>query len=164
MAHTAPATGAPATGLPDIFSARTHLIARWSWPVTLGLVYGYWAAANTRAGGPITGWNWLFGFLTALVFVLAYIAVREIAARMPHPAARALVWAVFAALAFGFLYSQTGYSVLRSSMMSLVVGGGFLVTLFYRYSTHEKVPRQPQADARPRTDTSPQAAQGSRSA
>lgn len=153
MAQAAPATGAPATGLPDVFSARTHLIARWAWPVTLGLVYGYWAAANTRDGGPITGWNWLFGFVTALVFVLAYVAAREITKRL-HPVAHSFVWAVFAALAFGFLYSQTGYSVLRSALLSLVVGGAFFVTLFYRYYTHEKVPR-PGADARPKAGEGP---------
>ncbi|MFD7434886.1 hypothetical protein [Streptomyces sp. NPDC059861] len=137
MAHAAPAPGAPTTGLPDIFSARTHMIARWAVPIGLGLVYGYWAAANRRDAGPITGWNLLFGFLTALVFILAYLGVREIAKRL-HRGAHALVWAAFTGIAFGFLYSQTGYSVLRSAMMSVVVGGAVLVTLFYRYYTHER--------------------------
>ncbi|MFJ4469984.1 hypothetical protein ACIP2X_21280 [Streptomyces sp. NPDC089424] len=140
MAHAAPAPGAPTTRLPDVFSARTHLIARWAWPAGLGLVYGYWAAANRRDAGPITGWNLLFGFLTALVFVLAYIGVREIAKRL-HRGAHALLWAAFAAVAFGFLYSQTDYSVLRSAMLSLVVGGVFFLTLFYRYYTHEPASR-----------------------
>ncbi|MFG3656606.1 hypothetical protein [Streptomyces sp. NPDC047706] len=140
MAHAAPASGAPtarpgATRLPDVFSTRTHAIARWAWPVALGLVYGYWAAANRRDPGPITGWNLLFGFLTALVFILAYVAVREIAGRV-HRGAHALIWAVFAGVAFGFLYGQIGYSVLRSALMSLVIAGAFFAVLFYRYYTH----------------------------
>ncbi|MBG0853776.1 hypothetical protein I2W78_18460 [Streptomyces spinoverrucosus] len=158
MAHAAPAPGArppgaPApvtspygasatrpgrTRTPDVFSPRTHAIARWAGPVCVGLIYGYWAAANRRHVGPtsepITGWNLLFGFVTALAFVLAYAAVRELAKRLRR-GAHALAWAAFWGVAFGFLYSQTDYSVLRSACMSLVVAGAVLAVLFYRYYT-----------------------------
>lgn len=68
---------APAT--PDVFSARTHALANRILPVVLGLVYGYWAAAMNRDAGPITGWNLLFGFVTAFVFAALHTAVLIVA-------------------------------------------------------------------------------------
>ncbi|MEV0174316.1 hypothetical protein AB0I00_24740 [Streptomyces sp. NPDC050803] len=138
MAHAAPAPGtrprAPRT--PDIFSARTHHAVAMATPVVLGLVYGYWAAANRRDGGEITGWNILFGFVTALAFAVAYIGVRALAPRLKREL-HALLWTAFAGCAFGFLYSQTGATVLRSTVMSLAVSAGVFAVLFYRYYTHE---------------------------
>ncbi|GGS86636.1 hypothetical protein [Streptomyces chromofuscus] len=131
-----PATRPGTTRTPDIFSPRTHAIAHWAVPVGLGLVYGYWAAANLRDAGPITGWNVLFGFVAALAFVLVYAAVREAAKRLP-PVGHAMAWAAFAGVAFGFLYSLTGYSVLRCAVMSAVIAAAFFVVLFYWYYTHE---------------------------
>src|SRR5262245_20050709 len=55
---------------PDIFDERVHRAARYGIPVVLGLVYGLWAAANRRGGGEITGWNVLFGFVTAAAFIV----------------------------------------------------------------------------------------------
>jgi hypothetical protein len=105
-------------------------------PVVLGLVYGYWAAANRRSGGEITGWNLLFGFVTAIAFMVLYAAVRYVAARMIREV-HAIMWGAFAGGTFGFLYSQTDASVLRSSLMGLVIGAVCFVVLFYRYYTHE---------------------------
>lgn len=143
MAHAAPAPGgrtvtarAGPSSLPDVFSARTHRVMSVAVPVGLGLVYGYWAAANRRSGGEITGWNLLFGFVTAIAFMVLYVAVRYVAARMIREV-HAILWAAFAGGTFGFLYSQTDASVLRSSLMGLVIGAAFFVVLFYRYYTHE---------------------------
>lgn len=146
MAHAAPAPGgrtvtaragtAGTRGLPDVFSARTHRVMSVAVPVVLGLVYGYWAAANRRSGGEITGWNLLFGFVTAIAFMVLYAAVRYVAARMIREV-HAIMWGAFAGGTFGFLYSQTDASVLRSSLMGLVIGAVCFVVLFYRYYTHE---------------------------
>ncbi|MEU8590885.1 hypothetical protein AB0C59_28365 [Streptomyces sp. NPDC048664] len=148
MAHAAPVprtTHAPATrrgaGIephrpPDILGTRTHGMARLAVPVALGLVYGYWAAANRRDAGPITGWNLLFGFVCAVVFaVLCHALLR----RTPglRRERRAALWAVFAGVAFGFLYSQTGHSVLRSCGISLAVAVAVFLFDYYRYYTHE---------------------------
>lgn len=100
------------SGYPDIFSARAHRAAKWAVPVVLGLVYGFWAAANRRDGDSITGWNILFGFVAALAFIAVYIGVRAVAPRLPREL-HAVAWGAFAGVAFGFLYSQTGASVLR---------------------------------------------------
>ncbi|WP_326580375.1 hypothetical protein OG889_21530 [Streptomyces sp. NBC_00481] len=125
----------PAT--PDVFSARTHVLANRIVPVVLGLVYGYWAAAMDRDAGPITGWNLLFGFVTAFVFAALHIAVLTVAPRLRREA-HALLWAAFAGCAFGFLYSQASqHSVLRSTVMSLAIAAAVFAVNFYRYYTHE---------------------------
>ncbi|MET9832135.1 hypothetical protein ABZ078_23175 [Streptomyces sp. NPDC006385] len=150
MAHAAPVPGgrsgrsgrATTTGRtgtsapPDLFSARTHRVANVAAAIVLGLVYGYWAAANRRSGGEITGWNLLFGFVTAFVFMALYLAVRALAPRMKREL-HALLWSAFAGCAFGFLFSQADQSVLRSALMAAVIGAAFFVVLFYRYYTHE---------------------------
>ncbi|MFE1443027.1 hypothetical protein [Streptomyces sp. NPDC058739] len=137
MAHAAPTpTGYNAAGLPDVFSVRTHKIMHWALPIGLGLVYGYWVAAINRDGGPVTGWNVLLGFASTAAFALAWIAVRAVAPLMMREL-HAVLWAAFSGCAFGFLYSQTGESIVRSVMMSLVITASVFAVMFYRYYTHE---------------------------
>lgn len=145
MAQAAPAPGGMPRSttkavtrrpVPDVFDARTHRIARLAGPVLLGLVYGYWAAANNRSGGPITGWNVLFGFVTAIVFAVVLMALLTMAPRIRREM-RALAWTVFFGCAFGFLYSQSGESILRSVGMSLAVATVTFLVFFYRFYTHE---------------------------
>ncbi|USQ82390.1 hypothetical protein NFX46_00550 [Streptomyces phaeoluteigriseus] len=149
MAHAAPTPGmrTPGTRAPsgtpsgashatDVFGERTHLVMKWAVPVALGLVFGYWAAANRRSAGPITGWNILFGFVAALVFIALYVGIRAVAPRTRREV-HALMWAVFAGCAIGFLVNQSGSSVLYSVGVSLAVAAGFFAVMFYRYYTHE---------------------------
>ncbi|MFF4548275.1 hypothetical protein [Streptomyces sp. NPDC001435] len=140
MAHAAPATGAVTRrgAPPDVFSERTHAIARWVTPAVLGLIYGYWAAANTRYGGPITGWNLLFGFVTAIVFFAVYMGLQALAPRLPREV-HAVLWSAFASIAAGFLFSLSGrgHTALESAILGLAIGALVFVTLFYRYYTHE---------------------------
>ena len=149
MAHAAPTPGmrTPVRRAPsetpskagdavDVFGERTHLVMKWAVPVVLGLVFGYWAAANRRSAGPITGWNILFGFVSALVFTVLYVAIRAVAPRVRREL-HALMWAVFAGCATGFLINESGSSVLYSAGVSLAVTAGFFAVMFYRYYTHE---------------------------
>jgi hypothetical protein len=143
MAQAAPVSGTPRTsGSTDVFGKQTHTIAEWAIPVAGGLVYGYWAAAINRDAGAITGWNVLFGFVCAIAFAAAYIGARTVAPLMRRET-HALVWAVFAGCAFGFLYSQTDATVLRSVFMSLPVAAGVYAVAFYRYYTHEDAEGKP---------------------
>ncbi|MGW3203894.1 hypothetical protein [Streptomyces sp. NPDC001135] len=121
---------------PDVFDARTHRIAHIAVPVVLGLVYGYWVAADARQGGAITGGNLLLGWISALVFAVVCFALLTLAPRMPREL-HALLWTAFTGIAFGFLYVQTGHSVWRSVLMSLVVSGCTFAVFFYRYYTRE---------------------------
>ncbi|TXS58505.1 hypothetical protein EAO69_42170 [Streptomyces sp. me109] len=143
MAHAAPSSSAPGTRHTarapqpsDVFDARIHAVALWAVPVLGGLVYGLWAAAINRGGGPITGWNILFGFVCAIVFAVACVGVLLVAPLLRREL-HAVLWAVFAGLAFGFIYSQADHSVWRSTMMSLGVAFGVFAVNFYRYYTHE---------------------------
>lgn len=139
MAHAAPGTRLTdqrRTGTPDVFSERVHAMARLGTPVVLGLIFGYWAAANARRGGPITGWNLLLGFLSAAAFIVVYLALQAIAPRLPREL-HAAAWGVFTACAVGFLVSQSDESVLRSAWLGLVAGAGVFGLLFYRYYSRE---------------------------
>ncbi|AIR99510.1 hypothetical protein [Streptomyces glaucescens] len=164
MAHAAPVhrrtrVGTRDTRTPDVFSARAHRVASWAWPVTAGLVYGYWGAAIRRNGGPVTGWNLLFGFVTALVFVALYLALRELGRRSRREL-HALMWAAFVGSAVGFLYVQApSGTVLGAVGRSLPVAAGVFVMLFYHYYTREdaegRAPDDRVSADRPRGDRMP---------
>ncbi|MBC7274132.1 MAG: hypothetical protein H5T76_36425 [Streptomyces sp.] len=143
MAHAAPTPRrltagdrATSTALPDVFSTRTHMIVRWTLTIASGLIVGYWAAANRRSGGPVTGWNLLFGFTTTVAFIVLCAAVLFVTARMRREV-HALTWAVFLGGTFGFVYAQTDKTALRSAVMAAAIGAVVFVVLFYRYYTHE---------------------------
>ncbi|NEB92964.1 hypothetical protein G3I21_14895 [Streptomyces bauhiniae] len=121
---------------PDIFDNRTHRMARIAVPVVLALVYGYWAAANRRSGGPVTAWNLLFLFVTAVVFGVVFFAVLTIAPRLRREL-HALLWAVFIGASFGFLYNQAGASLVRSVGIPLIVAAMTFIVFFYRFYTRE---------------------------
>ncbi|MFF4800069.1 hypothetical protein ACFY1U_16935 [Streptomyces sp. NPDC001351] len=147
MAQAAPTSGgmmgkvrrnraARPTRTPDLFDERVHTLGRYGIPVALGLVYGFWAAANRRGGGPVTGWNILFGFVTAAVFIVLCIAVATFAPLLKREL-HSLVKSCFAGAAVAFLYSQTGESVYRSVALGVVVTAGVFLVFFYRYYTRE---------------------------
>ncbi|MFD9910680.1 hypothetical protein [Streptomyces sp. NPDC059063] len=112
------------------------LSAAWAGPVLLGVVYGVWAAGIHRDGGPITGFNVLYGVVTGVVFALLYGALRRFAPALPREL-RAIAWAAFAGVSFGFLYSLTDASVLRSTGMAGTVAAGVFVAVFYHFYTRE---------------------------
>ncbi|MGA4840703.1 hypothetical protein [Streptomyces sp. G45] len=108
----------------------------WAGPVLLAVVYGVWAAGIHRDGGPITGSNVLYGVVTGVVFAALYVAVRRLAPGLPREL-RAAAWAAFAGVSFGFLYSLTDASVLRSVVMAGVVAAGVFAAAFYHFYTRE---------------------------
>ncbi|MGW2031394.1 hypothetical protein [Streptomyces argyrophylli] len=132
---------------PDVFDARTHAVGRVAVPVALGLVYGYWVAANARVGGPITGGNLLLGFLSGLVFAVLCATLLVLGPRMRREV-HALLWTAFVGCAFGFLYNQRGSwiptqsasqsgDVPRAVLISLLVSAATFAAFFYRYYTRE---------------------------
>ncbi|MET7450565.1 hypothetical protein ABZT03_01470 [Streptomyces sp. NPDC005574] len=141
MAHAAPRSRGATRQIrpirtPDIFDERVHRAAEVGVPVVLGLVYGYWAAANRRGGGPVTGWNILFGFVTALAFIVLCLAVARWAPLLKREL-HSLTKSAFAGASVGFLYNQSGESVLRSVALGAVVTAGVFGVFFYRYYTRE---------------------------
>ncbi|TRO60322.1 hypothetical protein E4K73_31470 [Streptomyces sp. IB201691-2A2] len=105
-------------------------------PAIGGIVYGFWTSGIDRHSGPITGWNVLLGVVSAVVFAAVAHGIHTVAPRLPREA-RALAWAVFAGIAFGFLYSLTDASILKSAGHSLVIAAGVFAVVFYRYYTTE---------------------------
>ncbi|WAX79193.1 hypothetical protein [Streptomyces sp. KMM 9044] len=144
MAHAAPrpriASRRP--GGIRVFGERAHARAKLAVPVAIGLVYGYWAAANRREGGPLTGWNILFGLLTALAFAVLCMALLSVAPRLRREE-HAVLWGAFCGAAVGFLVNQADTSVLRSAALGLAVAAGVFAFLFYRYYTHEDAQGRP---------------------
>ncbi|MFF4505497.1 hypothetical protein [Streptomyces sp. NPDC001401] len=147
MAQAAPTSGgmmgkvrlnraARPTRTPDLFDERVHTVGRYGIPVVLGLVYGFWCAANRRGGGEITGWNILFGFVTAAVFIVLCIAVATFAPLLKREL-HSLVKSGFAGAAVGFLYAQTGESIYRAVALGVIVTAGVFLVFFYRYYTRE---------------------------
>ncbi|MFI2377096.1 hypothetical protein ACH5AO_18765 [Streptomyces sp. NPDC018964] len=140
MAHTASRPRAAIeqrAGTTDVFSARTHKAAKVVVPVLLGVVYGYWVAANRRYGGPITVENFLYGFFAGVVFSLLFMALLALAPRMRRELHAAL-WAALIGSAIGFLIIQApSPGVLRSAILGLAVAAGVFLTMFYRFYTHE---------------------------
>ncbi|MEU3554423.1 hypothetical protein [Streptomyces fragilis] len=102
-----------------------------------GLIYGYWAAANTRDGGPITGWNTFYGFMTALAFMLALAAMLALTPRLSR-GIRAVAWAAFTGVALGFLVSTTDTSVIRSVVLGGALAVGVFVSALYRIQTRPR--------------------------
>ncbi|MEU9955751.1 hypothetical protein [Streptomyces sp. NPDC050982] len=131
MTHVAPARHrTPAAARTAAASAKLAI------PALGGIVYGFWTSGIDRHSGPITGWNVLLGVVSAVVFAAVAHGIHTVAPRLPREA-RALAWAVFAGIAFGFLYSLTDASVLKSSGISLVIAAGVFAVVFYRYYTTE---------------------------
>ncbi|WP_399886747.1 hypothetical protein ACGH7X_19960 [Streptomyces sp. BBFR51] len=129
-------TGTRGRPMPDVFGKRTHLLAKWAMPVTIGLVYGYWAAAIHRRGGPVTGGNLLFGFMTALAFAVLYVVIRTVAERLPREG-HAVLWGAFAGSALGFLYAGSGVAMFTCVVVSLLLAAAVTASLVYRYYTHQ---------------------------
>jgi Ca2+/Na+ antiporter len=148
MAHAAPASGTPRTpGItsgtpgparrsPDLFDRRTHALGRLAVPLAIGLVYGYWAAANRRQGGPITTWNLVFGFACTVGFTVLCSAFLVMAPRLRRELHAAL-WGAFTGITLGFLYIQANVSVLHAAGLALLVALAVFLFDFYRYYTHE---------------------------
>jgi drug/metabolite transporter (DMT)-like permease len=138
MAHAAPATPGPATRHPAHPARQRHTAstAALVLPALGGVVYGLWTSGIDRDAGPITGWNVLLGVVSALAFAGLAYGIHAIAPRLPREL-RALTWAVFAGISFGFLHSLADTSVLKSAGLSLVIAASVFVAAIYHYCTRE---------------------------
>ena len=136
MSHAAPARGTTGRSHPTAHHPATSR-ASIGWPLVLAVLYGCWGATLQRDAGPITWRNVLFGIGSGLVVgVVAFVLHKAMTRAIPQPV-RAAVWGVFAGAVFGYLYSLSGASILRSIFLGLVLGLVVLVSVFYRYHTKE---------------------------
>ncbi|MER7947508.1 hypothetical protein ABTY59_08990 [Streptomyces sp. NPDC096079] len=114
----------------------------WGAPVTIGVLYGLYAATNARHGGPTTlGQLWL-GLASAIVLAVAIYALRHYGHVLPREP-RAAAWGALVGIAVGFLYSLAGASVLSSSGLGLMSGAVSGAAAYYLFYTHEDAQGHP---------------------
>ncbi|AJF66026.1 hypothetical protein [Streptomyces vietnamensis] len=114
----------------------------WGLPVTIGVLYGFYAEVNARDGGALSWGQFWLGLISAVVLAVALYALRRYGRALPREA-RGAAWGALAGIAVGFLYSLTDASVYASTLLGLIVGvcvGGAAYYLFY---THEDATGHP---------------------
>ncbi|MFF8610568.1 hypothetical protein ACF06X_32160 [Streptomyces sp. NPDC015346] len=114
----------------------------WGLPLTLGFLYGFYAAAIVRSGGLITWGQVLLGLAAGAVLAGAVYVLRRRGRVLPREL-RAAAWAALAGCAVGFLFSLSRASVLSAVVLGLVVAAGMYVATFYVFYTHEDAAGRP---------------------
>ncbi|MCX4675922.1 hypothetical protein OG413_11495 [Streptomyces sp. NBC_01433] len=116
--------------------ARHHSPLAWALPLTLGVIFGFYAAFIRRDGGPSTGGQVLLGLVSGVALAALCFALGRIQHVLPREL-RAAAYGVLTACAIGFLVSLTGTSVLRSTGLGVLVGAVMLCVSFYIFYTRE---------------------------
>ncbi|MEU0399227.1 hypothetical protein ABZ318_03085 [Streptomyces sp. NPDC006197] len=114
----------------------------WGLPVTIGVLYGFYAEVNARDGGGLSWGQFWLGIVSAVVLAGALYALRRYGRALPREA-RAVAWGALAGIAVGFLYSVTDASVYSSALLGLIVGLVVGVAAFYLFYTHEDARGRP---------------------
>ncbi|CAM5592291.1 hypothetical protein [Streptomyces tanashiensis] len=123
-------------------TGRRITLNGWGAPVTIGVLYGLYAATNARQGGPTTlGQLWL-GIISAVVLAVGIWTLRRYGHALPREL-RGAAWGSLVGIAVGFLYSLTGASVFSSSMLGLMSGGVAGAAAYYLFYTHEDATGHP---------------------
>ncbi|AYG81867.1 hypothetical protein DWB77_04034 [Streptomyces hundungensis] len=119
-------------------SAAPHHLSRavLAVPVVLGVVYGFYAAAILRGGGAVTGGQIVLGVVSGAAVMVLGLCLLRFQSALPREL-RATAYATLFGGGMGFLYSLAGHSVLRSSGIGAVLGGGMFLVAFYVFYTHE---------------------------
>ncbi|GAA0578643.1 hypothetical protein [Streptomyces crystallinus] len=118
-------------------SARLGLpLALIALPLVTGVCYGFWAASISRRGGEVTGANIALGLVSGAVIAALGLGLLMIQGRLPREL-RALAFGALFGAGTGFLYAQSGESVLGASGMGAILGGGMAAAAFYVFYTRE---------------------------
>lgn len=115
---------------------RHYRSRAWALPVTLGVAYGFYAGFLRRTGRDVNWGDVLFGVVCGVIVAALAFGLGRIQQSLSHEV-RAAAYATLFGGAMGYLFSQTGASVLKSSVMGLVLGGAMLVSAFYVFHTRE---------------------------
>ncbi|MCX4824499.1 hypothetical protein OG883_32520 [Streptomyces sp. NBC_01142] len=115
---------------------RHHGSLSWALPVALGALYGFYAGFLRRQHSPLNWGDVLFGLIAGLVLAgLAYTL-----GRYQHTLPRELRAAAYGALcgvAMGFLYSQSGDSVLKCVGIGVTLAAAMTAASFYIFYRRE---------------------------
>lgn len=116
-----------------------HTAKVWAVPLTLGVLYGLYAAFIRRDGGPATGGVVVLGVVAGIVFAVLCFALARSQMAMPREA-RAAAYGALTSCAVGFLVSLTDTGVIRSAILGLVVGVPVGIAVFYFFYSREDWP------------------------
>lgn len=116
--------------------ARHHGSLSWALPVTLGVIYGFYVAFVRRGDGDLTGGIVVLGVVAGLALAALAFALGRIQRSLPREL-RAAAYATLCGVAIGFLYSQSGESVLKSSAIGVTLAAAMFAVAFYTFYTRE---------------------------
>ncbi|WP_233518398.1 hypothetical protein [Streptomyces corynorhini] len=128
-------------------------------PLLLGIVYGAYAAAIARDGGPATNGQLALALVSGAVLVALLVGLLLVQHSLPREL-RAAAWGAVTGASIGFLMCLSGHSVFSSSGLGLFVAACTTAAVFYRlYTTEPTRTRENSENAppgpRPRTRTRP---------
>lgn len=110
--------------------------AAWALPLTLGIVYGLYAAFIQDSGHGFSTAKLVVSLVSGLAVAVLAFGLGRIQHSLPREG-RAAAFGVLFGGAMGFLYSMTGAGVLVSSFIGAGLGAGMLLTAFYLFYMRE---------------------------
>jgi hypothetical protein len=116
--------------------ARHHGSLSWALPLTLGVVYGFYVAFIRQGDGDLTGGQVVLGVVSGLALAALAFVLGRFQRSLPREM-RAGAYATLCGVAMGFLYSQSGESVLKSSGIGLSLSAAMFAAAFYLFYTRE---------------------------
>ncbi|MCZ4124391.1 hypothetical protein [Streptomyces sp. H39-S7] len=120
----------------SVVPARHHGSLGVALPVTLGVIYGVWAAFIARESGPLTGGDIALGVVAGAVVAALCFVLGRTQMELPREL-RAAAYGVLTGVSVGFLHSLTGESILRCVGMGLFFAAGAVAASYYVFYTHE---------------------------
>ncbi|WP_329066489.1 hypothetical protein [Streptomyces sp. NBC_01429] len=122
-------------------------------PLVLGIIYGAYAAAIARDGGPATYGQLALALVSGAALLALLVGLLLVQRSLPREI-RAVAWGAVVAAPIGFLMCLSGHSVFSSSGLALFVAACTAAAVFYRLYTKE--PSQPRAQSQARTREYPE--------
>ncbi|MFC8584672.1 hypothetical protein ACFUGD_08980 [Streptomyces sp. NPDC057217] len=114
----------------------------WALPITIGVLYGFYAETNARHGGPLALSQLWIGLVSAVVLSVAIHALRRYGRALPR-VPRAAAWGALVGIAVGYAYSLTDATVLSSSGLGLASALATTVAAHYFFYAHEGATGRP---------------------
>ncbi|MFB7025322.1 MULTISPECIES: hypothetical protein [unclassified Streptomyces] len=122
---------------------RRHVSTHgWAVPITIGVLYGFYAETNARHGGPLALSQLWIGLVSAVVLSVAIYALHRYGRALPR-VPRAAAWGALVGIAVGYAYSLTNATVLSSSGLGLASALATTVAAHYFFYTHEGAAGRP---------------------
>jgi hypothetical protein len=116
---------------------RQHRRPAGTVPLLLGVAVGLYAVFLEHTQGAPAGRAWLVGLITCAVTAVICYAVGRVQDGLMREVRAATYGAVFGG-AMGYLLSLSGWTILKASLVGLVLGMSMVVVSFYLFYTHQR--------------------------